>query len=120
MSTPNLFWMVADFVDALYTSRMRKKASPIKFEIIWNNRINHPVVVYAKNGHKYKFLGLTHSKKTNNKLNKQLVVNPNPLDKSVSYFQPYVQQEHKREFGKKLVGWKISKQDKLIMKRYMK
>ena len=100
---------------------MREKTRELKFEIIWNNRINHPVVVFAKNGHKYKFIGLTHSKKSHGGiLNKPLVVNPNPIDKSISYFQPFVQEDHKRDFGKKLHDWKISKKDRETMKRFMK
>jgi len=100
---------------------MSQKTTKIKFEIRRNFRTGHPAVVYTKNGHRYKFLGLTHAQITKHgKNNKRLIVNPDPNDRRVAYFLTYSQYDHKRDFGPKLVDWKISKQDQEVMIRYMK
>jgi len=72
----------------------------------------HPAYIYAKIGNDYKYLGLTHSDITKGVKNIKLDKNPNPLDKRSAYVRPKAEKEKTRNFGKKLKGWKFTKEDK--------
>lgn len=73
---------------------------------------NHPTYIYAREGDDYVYLGLTHSRITENVENIRLDKNPNPKDKRPAYVRPMSQKANRSSFGKKFIGWFFSESDK--------
>ena len=93
---------------------MKKKIKKNEFRI-HNSKVDghHPSYIYAKVGKKYIFVGITHAEITDGMKNIPLSKNPNPKDKTPSYFRPYSDDDHISSFGKKKKGWSIPYEDKL-------
>ncbi|MDE5546809.1 MAG: hypothetical protein K2M84_00575 [Anaeroplasmataceae bacterium] len=72
----------------------------------------HPTYIYAQQGKKFKFIGITHSKFTEDMENIPLEKNPEPGNKSQAYLRPNPDEAHKSSFGTKLKGWFFSDKDK--------
>lgn len=78
----------------------------------------HPSYIYADNGNEYKYIGLTHSKKTYGQFNKPLKFNPNNKDIRISYVRKFSTHDLKKNFKKnKLNGYKIHKVDKKLISK---
>lgn len=75
----------------------------------------HPTYIYRKINGKYQYIGLTHSKITDNVKNIKLKVNPNPNDIRNSYIRPYSSEDLIENFGAKKKGWKLSRKDKPLI-----
>jgi len=75
-----------------------------------NNR--HPTYVYAKEGNKYKFIGITHAEITEGTKNIKLDKNPNPEDKKESYIRPKPSKDESKKFGRRLKSWSFGESDK--------
>lgn len=73
----------------------------------------HPTYIFAKKGNKLKFVGITHADITNGIKNIPLETNPNPKDKTPSFFRPFYDESHYSSFGKKKKGWKLNPKDRL-------
>lgn len=72
---------------------------------------DHPAYIYAKEGDKFVYLGLTHAEVTKGVKNIRLEQNPNPKDERPSYVRPASQKAKKSTFGAKLKGWFFGKSD---------
>ena len=72
----------------------------------------HPTYIYAQEGKKLKFIGITHSPITDGMENIPLEKNPEPRNTSKAYIRPYPNEAHKSSFGTKLKGWFFSDKDK--------
>ena len=72
----------------------------------------HPTYIYRERGNQYDFLSLTHSERTGNERNIPLKKNPNPKDKRKAYVRPKAETAHISSFGKRLLGWFFSDEDK--------
>lgn len=72
----------------------------------------HPTYIYAQQGKKLKFIGITHANITEGVENIPLEKNPEPGNKSPFYIRPYPDEAHKSSFGAKLKGWFFSAKDK--------
>ena len=80
----------------------------------------HPSYIYARQGDDYFYLGLTHSPITKGVKNIELEKNPDPKDKRQAYVRPKAEKKNKSSFGKKLIGWFFSDNDKEKIKKYKK
>jgi len=96
------------------------KPKKIKFDIRKNLKTGHPAVIYEIRGKQYKYLSLTHASETNGIRNVKLTFNPNPEDKSITYFRPIPQMEHKGHFGKRFEDWCIKPSDQRKMRPYLR
>lgn len=74
--------------------------------------LGHPTYIYAQEGKKLKYIGITHSAVTENTKNIELEQNPEPGNNTKAYIRPKPAEAHKASFGKKLKGWTFSKKDK--------
>ena len=72
----------------------------------------HPTYIYAQEGKKLKFIGITHSHITDLMENIPLEKNPEPGNKSQAYIRPNPDEAHRSSFGLKLKGWFFSDKDK--------
>ncbi len=100
---------------------MSKKKTVIKKnEFRRNKDTRHPAYIYAKIGHTYKFLGLTHSPITDNVKNIKLDKNPNPKDNRQAYVRSKLGKANQSRFKQKEKGWKLSKKDKDKIQPYLK
>jgi len=91
-----------------------------KFDIRRNNNTGHPAIIYEIRGKQYKFISVTHASITNGIRNVKLSFNPNPNDKTPTYFRPYPQMQHKDNFGERYPNWKISPSDIRKLKPYLR
>ena len=80
----------------------------------------HPAYIYAGEGDKYIFLGLTHSEITQGVKNIRLDKNPNPDDARSSYVRPRSERSHISTFGKRLKGWFFGDSDKEKIEKMQK
>ena len=80
----------------------------------------HPTYIYAREGDKFHYIGLTHAQITKGKRNIKLDKNPNPSDSRDAYFIPKSASNKKSSFGKKLKGWGFCDSDKEKIKKHMK
>jgi hypothetical protein len=77
--------------------------------------------IFWSKGNKRKSAGLTHRKFTpelKNPKNRELPHNPNPKDKSKSYFNHDIQEQNRRTYDKKDMqnkGWKMSHESKVVI-----
>lgn len=72
---------------------------------------NHPTYIFAREGNKLRYIGITHSKITKDVENIRLDKNPDPKDNEPAYLRPIVQKAHRASFGAKLKGWFFSDSD---------
>ena len=96
------------------------KPKKIKYDIRKNTKTGHPAVIYEIRGKQYKFLSLTHAGETNGIRNVRLTFNPNPKDKTITYFRPIPQMDHKSNFGKRFPSWSIQPSDQRKMRPYQR
>lgn len=85
-----------------------------------NKRIKHPTYVIDKHGNIYKYIGITHSPKTNNEDNIPLSKNPNPKDNRAAYMRPYVEDDDFRNFGRGYNDWQFSEADRKTVQKIIK
>ena len=97
---------------------MKKKK--FRYNFRKNKRVNHPAYLIDQDGNMYKYIGLTHSKVTDNVQNVKLSKNPDPKDKRPSYARPFVERDEKKNFGKGLNDWKLAPEDKKKIKKIIK
>ena len=100
--------------------KIKRQKETKRDEIRKNKDSNHPTYVYAKVGHRFKFLGITHSPITDNVENIKLEKNPNPRDKKAAYIRPKAEEANTNRFKAKEKDWKLSKKDKERIKPYQK
>jgi hypothetical protein len=82
-----------------------------------NKRMKHPTYVIDKQGNVYKYIGITHSPKTNDVENIPLAKNPNPKDNRSAYVRPYVENDDFRNFGRGYNDWKFSEADRKTVRK---
>lgn len=83
--------------------------------------LRHPTFVFLKKGNIYIYVSLTHSKSVPNVMLIKLRKNPNPKDKSDSYFVDKIKEDVRDKFGKRLANWRIDPlDDDLIREKYKK
>ena len=83
--------------------------------------IKHPTYVFLEAGDEYIYVVITHSDDVKNHVVIKLRKNPNPKDKSESYYVVEVRRDTKDRFGQRLKGWKIDPLDDLdIQKLFIK
>ena len=80
----------------------------------------HPAYIYKREGDTYKFVGITHSPITHGVKNIPLDKNPNPNDISKSYARPFCDSDNKKNFSRKLSGWKLSSSDRVKINKIKK
>lgn len=91
-----------------------KNKKAIKKDEFRKNKINsHPVYIYAKEGNKYKFIGITHAEITQGVKNIRLDKNPNPKDNKPAFIRPKLEIGKTNNFKAKEKDWKLSKSDKV-------
>ena len=91
---------------------MSKKNKKVN-EFRKSNKIHgHPAYIYKREGDTYKFIGITHSPITKGVRNIPLDINPNPNDSRKSYARPRSDSDNKKNFSKKLSGWKLDIKDR--------
>ena len=79
----------------------------------------HPTYIYAQDGDKLRYVGLTHASVTQGVRNIKLDKNPNPQDSRDSYIRPSPDKAPKSQFGRKLKDWQLADSDKRKVKRVM-
>lgn len=72
----------------------------------------HPTYIYAQEGKKLKFIGITHAEITEGVENIPLEKNPEPGNKTKVYIKPNPDEARRSSFGAKLKGWFFSDKDK--------
>lgn len=90
-----------------------KKYKIFKPHFRTHKKNGHPSYIYAENTTDYKYIGITHAKKTHGLQNKQLKYSPNINDNKVNYIRPFSTHDKKSNFKKKkLKGYRIHNADK--------
>lgn len=90
-----------------------KNQKEVKKDEFRKNKINrHPVYIYAKEGNKFKFIGVTHAEITQGVKNIRLDKNPNPKDDRPAFVRPKTESAKTNNFKSKEKDWKLSKSDK--------
>ncbi len=72
----------------------------------------HPTYIYAQEGKRLKFIGITHAEITEGVENIPLEKNPEPGNKTKVYIKPNPDEAHRSSFGAKLKGWFFFDRDK--------
>lgn len=99
-------------------TKTKKSKKQIKPHFRTNKINGHPSYIYAEKGDDYKYIGITHSKKTHGLKNIPLKYNPNSKDSRQSYMRPFSTHDKKGNFKKKrLKGYRIHKADKKKVRR---
>ena len=97
--------------------KMAKKNKGFRRGFRKNKRIKHPTYVIDKHGNLYKYIGITHSRKTNGEDNIPLIKNPNPKDNRSAYIRPRVENDDCRNFGRGYNDWQFSEEDKKTVRK---
>ncbi len=91
---------------------MAKKKSNFRKGFRRNKRIKHPTYVIDEKGNVYRYIGITHSDKTDNIKNVPLKKNPNSQDSRKAYLRPFVEEDEPKNFGRSYKKWSFSSEDK--------
>ena len=83
-------------------------------------KINHPAYIFLKKGNVLIYVSITHSNKVEEKLLVKLHKNPNPLDKSDSFWVAEIKEDTKDRFGKIRTEWKIDEEDDYLIREFYK
>ena len=74
-------------------------------------RLRHPVYIFLKKGNLYIYVTMTHSNKVDGFIVIRLRQNPNPKDKTPSYYVADIRTDKKDKFGRREDYWIIDPQD---------
>ena len=77
--------------------------------------INHPAYIFMEQGDIYIYVTITHSNKVNDCLVVKLTKNPNPNDKTMSFWVAEIRKDNKKNFGKRHNNWAISEEDRKVI-----
>lgn len=75
----------------------------------------HLQYVCGRSGQDYQSIGITHGKRTKGTNNIPLKKNPDPQDNRKAYVRPKLTQKKAKNYGKRLDGLGLSKEDKAIV-----
>ena len=96
---------------------MAKKSKNFRRSFRKNKRINHPTYVIDRNGNVYKYIGITHSRKTKDENNIPLRKNPNPKDNRSAYLRPSVEKDEMKDFRRCYGAWRFGDEDSKLVRR---
>ena len=84
-----------------------------------NYKTNHPAYIFAyiPKTKEYKYIGITHSPVTDGIKNIKMADNPNPKDKSQSYFRPFASKGNEKIFSRYKYPWNTSKANGQIARK---
>lgn len=71
----------------------------------------HPAYIFLEKGNVYIYVSITHSDNVQNHVVVKMRKNPNPKDKTNSYYVDEIKQDTKDRFGKVLNNWEVDPQD---------
>ena len=71
----------------------------------------HPAYVFLEKGNIFIYVSITHSDSVNNTLLIKLKKNPNPKDKTDSYYLEEIKEDTEDRFGRKKADWEIDSFD---------
>ena len=76
-----------------------------------NIKLIHPAYIFLRKGNIFIYVSITHSKTVNDYLVIELRENPNPKEKSKSYYIAEIKQDTIDNFGEIQKGWQIKSED---------
>lgn len=100
--------------------KKNKKKSIKKDEFRYNKANKHPAYIFARIGHDFKYLGITHSPITEGMENIELSVNPNKKDKHKAYIRKVPGQQRSNRFGPKEKEMQLANKDKVKIRDFLK
>jgi hypothetical protein len=99
----------------------KKKVVPAD-EFRHNIKAKHPAYIFEKHGKIFYNIPITHAKKTHGRVNEPLEKSPNPKPQTnkPNFAVTKIRKDQKKNFTKRLTGWKFTENDKKKIERIKK
>lgn len=99
---------------------MKKKRKYFKSKFMFNHKRKHPAWVFDEINNSYKFVGITHARKTKGSLNLELPENPEFGQKEKSYIRPLPMIDPKNVFSKNKKDFRMTKKNRYWFYKHKK